>query len=105
MAIFKTSFSEEILFRGFIAKRLIGYLGYLKGNIIQAIIFGIIHAALFAFITSNIIFLIIIFVVPSIGAYVSVYLNEKMANGSIIPGWISHGLANILSYGIIGFLI
>lgn len=105
IALFKTSFAEEVLFRGFIAKRLISVAGYQKGNVIQAAIFGVIHTALFALVTSNIIFLIAIFIIPSIGAYVSVYLNEKIANGSIIPGWISHGLANILAYSIVGFVI
>jgi len=105
IALFKTSFAEEILFRGFIAKRLISVMGYQKGNILQAAIFGVIHTALFALVTSNIIFLIAIFIVPSIGAYVSTYLNEKIGNGSIIPGWISHGLANILAYSVVGFLI
>ena len=105
IALFKTSFAEEVLFRGFIAKRLISVLGFQKGNVLQAAIFGIIHAVLFALITTNIIFLIVIFVIPSIGAYVSAYLNEKIGNGSIIPGWISHGLANVLAYSIIGFVI
>lgn len=105
IAIFKTAFAEEILFRGFIAKRLVSVLGYLRGNLLQAFIFGIIHTGLFALTTQNTLFLAVIFIVPSIGAFVSVYLNEKLANGSIIPGWISHGLANILSYGIVGFLI
>ena len=105
IALFKTSFAEEILFRGFIAKRLISVIGYQKGNLLQAAIFGVIHTALFASITSNAFFLIVIFIVPSIGAYISVYLNEKIGNGSIIPGWISHGLANILAYGIVGFII
>jgi membrane protease YdiL (CAAX protease family) len=104
-AIFKTSFAEEILFRGFLAKRLISALGFVKGNVLQASIFGIIHTALFAFITNNPVFLLIIFLVPSIGAYVSVILNEKLGNGSIIPGWISHGLANVLAYTIVGYLL
>jgi uncharacterized protein len=93
------------LFRGFIAKRLISFIGYEKGNVLQAALFGAIHTVLFAFITSDIVFLLIIFIVPSIGAYVSVYLNEKIANGSIVPGWISHGLANILAYGLVGFVL
>lgn len=105
MAVFKTSFSEELLFRGFIAKRFVQWLGFKSGNLIQASIFGIIHTILFAFITSYLPFLILIFVVPTAGAYISVYLNEKIANGSIIPGWISHALANILAYGIVGFVI
>ncbi len=105
IAVFKTSFSEELLFRGYIAKRCICLLGYKKGNLLQAFIFGIIHTILFVFITTNIFFLAVIFIIPSIGAYVSVYLNEKMANGSIFPGWISHALANILAYTIVGFVI
>ncbi|MFY0688263.1 MAG: CPBP family intramembrane metalloprotease [Cyclobacteriaceae bacterium] len=105
IAVFKTSFAEEILFRGFVAKRLISLMGFNSGNLLHAAIFGIIHTALFVLITSNLFFLIVIFVVPSLGAYVSAYLNEKMASGSIIPGWISHGLANVLAYSVVGFLI
>ena len=97
IAILKTSLAEEILFRGFIAKRLIAWLGFLRGNLAQAAIFGVIHTALFATITTYIPFLILIFILPSAGAYVSAYLNEKIANGSIIPGWISHGLAKKLN--------
>ena len=105
VAVFKTAFAEEILFRGFLAKRLINWLGYFKGNAIQAILFGAIHAAIFANATQNPLFLSIIFLVPSIGAYVSVYLNEKVGNHSIVPGWVSHGLANFLSYLIVVFLV
>ena len=105
IALLKTSFAEELLFRGFLAKRLIAVLGYSKGNLIQAVLFGIIHTILFAMITSNAVFLMLIFMIPSLGAYVSVYLNEKVAAGSIIPGWISHGLANVLAYVIVGFVI
>jgi membrane protease YdiL (CAAX protease family) len=102
VALFKTSFAEELFFRGFIAKRLKSILGFQKGNLFQSIIFGLIHAVLFSFITSNIIFLIVIFIVPSIGAFATAYVNEKIANGSILPGWISHGLANVLSYFFYG---
>ena len=104
-AIFKTAFSEELLFRGFIAKRLIAVTNYQIGNIAQAIIFGGIHTLLFAFITQNIVFLTVIFIFPSLVAYFQVYLNEKLSNGSIIPGWIAHGTANVISYCFIGFLI
>ena len=105
IALFKTSLAEEIFFRGFVAKRLISLLGYAKGNLLQAALFGGIHTALFAMITSNSLFLLLIFLVPAIASYVSVYLNEKLADGSIIPGWISHGLANVLAYSIVGFII
>lgn len=104
-ALFKTALAEEILFRGFIAKRLTSFLGFVKGNLTQAAIFGILHAALFASITQNPVFLLIIFLMPAIGAYINVYLNEQLANGSIIPSWISHGLANVLAYSFVAFVI
>lgn len=104
-AVFKTALSEEILFRGFLAKRLIAVTNYQIGNIIQAVIFGAIHTLLFLGITDDVFFLVIIFIFPSIGAYIKVYINEKLADGSIIPGWIAHASANLVSYSVIGFLI
>ena len=103
LAIFKTALAEEILFRGFLAKQFIVWLGFIPGNIIQAVIFGLIHTLLFISVTKNPIFLLIIFLAPASGAFVSVYLNEKLASGSIIPGWISHAAANVMAYSIIGF--
>lgn len=105
IAIFKTAFAEEILFRGFIAKRLISVFGFKKGNLFQAIIFGILHTILFAIITTNLIYLSLIFVFPTIAAYIFGYLNEKKADGSIIPSWIAHGLANVITYIVFGFVI
>lgn len=103
-AILKTALSEEIFFRGFLAKRLIALTNFQIGNSIQAIIFGAIHALLFMSITDNMLFLTVIFVFPTLGAYFKTYINEKMANGSILPGWIAHGTANVVSYGFILFL-
>ena len=104
-AIFKTALAEEIFFRGFVAKRLMSWLGYQWGNIAQALIFGALHVLIFLAINSNLLFLVSIMVFATLGAYISAYLNEKLANGSIIPGWISHGLANVISYSVVGFLI
>lgn len=104
MALLKTSLSEEIFFRGFVAKRLIAWLGFQTGNIIQAVIFGLIHTLLFLTISKNPLFLFVIFLFPALGAYFKAYLNEKMADGSIIPGWIAHGFGNVLAYSVIGFL-
>ena len=105
IAIFKTALAEEIFFRGFIAKRLISVTSFQTGNIIQAIIFGLIHSLIFLMITSNVFFLIVIFIFPALAAYCMVYLNEKLANGSIIPGWIAHALANVIAYSVVGFMI
>lgn len=104
-AILKTSLSEEIFFRGFLAKRLIALTSFQTGNILQALIFGIIHTLLFLSITHNTMFLIVIFIFPAIGAYLQTFLNEKKANGSIIPGWIAHGLSNIIAYSFVLFAL
>jgi len=106
-AIFKTALAEEIIFRGFLAKRLISWLGFHWGNFIQAVLFGALHGALFygIGITENLLLLSFFFLIPGLGAWLKVYVNEKMANGSIVPGWITHGTANVVSYSYVAFMI
>jgi len=104
-AFVQTSLAEEVLFRGFIGKRLIAKLGFWAGNAIQAAVFGLVHGAL-------------IFVNPSIASYAATssgaaavfllvfgtgaagfllgYLAEKCADGSIVPSWLAHGLCNAI---------
>ena len=41
-----TALSEEILFRGFLAKRLVSRLGFGAGNTLQALVFGAVHSVL-----------------------------------------------------------
>ena len=106
IALVKTSLSEEIFFRGFLAKRLIHLLGFKPGNFLQALIFGLIHLLLFWLLTKTTILpLAIIFVFSSVAGWVIGYIKEKYARGSIIPGWIAHGLGNTLSYFIIAFIL
>lgn len=40
----KTGLTQEIFFRGFIGARLIAWLGFARGNLLQAVLFGGIHA-------------------------------------------------------------
>lgn len=106
ISCFKTSLAEEILFRGFIAKRLFSWLGYLWGNILQSFIFALVHLILFWALTkADLAFLLFIFVFSGVAGYVIGYIKEKVGNGSIIPGWIAHGIGNTLSYFIIAFVI
>jgi len=105
IALFQTAAAEEIFFRGFLAKGLINKFGHKIGNVIQAVIFGILHLAMFLIITNNIYFLFYAFVVPAIIAYIIVEVNERIGNGSILPGIIMHGISNVLSYSIIGFYL
>jgi uncharacterized protein len=105
IAVFKTSFAEELLFRGLIAKRLIARFGFKTGNLAQAAIFGLIHVLLFLFAKPSLSIIAFLFLMTGIGAYLIGYVNEKLANGSIAPGWIAHGMGNLLSYSIIGFVV
>lgn len=106
IALFKTSLSEEIFFRGFIAKRLINKLGFRTGNIIQSLIFGLVHLVLFYFLTHAGIFSLAgIFIFSSAAGWVIGFIKEKKAAGSILPGWAAHGIGNTVSYFIIAFMI
>jgi len=105
-AIIKTSLSEEIFFRGFIAKQLIRKFGFRTGNIIQSHIFGLVHIALFFALTQAGTFpLVFIFVFSTAAGWIIGFIKEKYAGGSIIPGWIAHGAGNMVSYFVIAFLI
>jgi uncharacterized protein len=106
MALIKTSLSEEIFFRGFIGKQLINKLGFKRGNLIQAAIFGLLHLLLFWVLTkTTIVPLTVITVFSALMGWIIGYIKEKYANGSIIPGWVAHGLGNTISYSIIAFIL
>ncbi len=105
IALLKTSLSEEILFRGFIAKRFINLMGFTWGNVVQSLIFGIIHLILFWALTkTTFIPLTIIFIFSTLAGWTIGYVKEKYASGSIIPGWIAHGLGNVISYSVVAFV-
>ena len=95
-SFFRTALSEEIFFTGFLLKRFSNKFGLLKGNIIQGILFGIIHGILFFNTTGLIKTIIIIIFTGLIGCFIG-YVNEKKTKGSIIFSWIVHGISNLIS--------
>lgn len=95
-AIIQTGLCEEILFRGFLNKRISHKLGFAVGNTVQAILFGLLHGALLFGIV-DVLTAILTIVFTSIVGWLMGYLNEKLANGSIVPSWIIHSLMNIIS--------
>ena len=97
-AIFKTALSEEIVFRGFLLKRVSGRFGFHAGNVVQSILFGLMHGVMFFSVTSVINAIIITLVTGGIGWCMG-YVNEKKAEGSILPSWCIHAIANIVSGG------
>lgn len=92
-AILGTALPEEIFFRGFLLKRLQGKLGFLGTNLIQSLLFGLIHELMFIQLIG---FLkaVMIFAFISLIAFVFGAINEKKAGGSILPSVFIHAFAN-----------
>ena len=103
-AIFNTALPEEMLFRGFILKRTANKTGFVEANIFQALIFGIIHGAMFFSLVGPVKAILIILFTGIIGWFMG-FINEKISGGSIIPSWIIHAIANIFSGLCSAFLL
>lgn len=95
-AIFNTSLPEEIFFRGFLQKRLSNKFDFLIANIVQSTLFGLMHGIMFFSLTGALKAVMLILLTGTV-AFAMGYINEKKANGSIIPSWTIHALANIFS--------
>lgn len=96
VSFIQQAMAEEILFRGFIMKRLVSGTGLLAGNIIQAAIFGSVHVLFSISDSKNLIAYVIIFISTAAGGWLLGYLSEKLLNGSIIPSIMLHGLGNFI---------
>lgn len=99
----QTALSEEILFRGFLMKRLQAKLGFAPAVIIQAVIFGAIHL-LMVWGHADLMAGTMIVVYPMVVAVLLSWINEKKAGGSIYPSWIMHGVLNSIE-GILQALL
>ena len=95
-AILKTSLSEEILFRGFLLKRLSHRFGFAVANLIQSILFGLLHGVMFFRMIDTWQTVLIVGLTGGI-AWLMGFINEKKAEGSILPSWMIHAAANFLS--------
>ena len=92
-AFLGTALPEEIFFRGFLLKRLQGKLGFLGANLVQSLLFGLIHALMFIQQT-DVLKAMVIFAYTSLIAFLLGAINEKKANGSILPSFLIHTLVN-----------
>lgn len=93
----QTALSEEIFFRGFLAKRLINKLGLTTGNAIQGTVFGALHALMMAALTTNLIAIVATGIGTGVGGAIMCYVNEAEGQGSLLPSWLIHGTANFLA--------
>lgn len=89
----QTALSEEILFRGFLMKRLQAKWGFKPAVLIQAVIFGAVHL-LMVWGQTDLLAGTMIVVYPMVVAVLLSWINEKKAGGSIYPSWIMHGVLN-----------
>ena len=93
----RTGLSEEILFRGFLLKRISERFGFVSADTIQALLFGLLHGIPFGLITDNVLVGVIMTLLPgAIGCFLG-WLNEKRCAGSIVPSWLLHGFINVLT--------
>lgn len=97
--------AEEILYRGFLCKRLISKVGLVKGIILQAVLFGLMHNILYILAGLNVglWYHILTFIFTGMGALLLGWLNEKIFNGSIIPGILLHGAGNFIASLLVAF--
>jgi membrane protease YdiL (CAAX protease family) len=97
--------SEEILFRGFLNKRLCNKFGTVKGIITQAVLFGLMHNMMYilAGLDVGLWYHILVFAFTGVGALLLGWLNEKIFNGSIIPSILLHGAGNFIASMLVAF--
>lgn len=101
-AFVKAGLAEELLFRGFVAKRLIGRLGFARGNALQAAVFASPHLLIFAVpgsVPVSASAVAPLFLTTAAVGWAFGFLNERAGNGSIAPSWWAHGLGNDVAYG------
>ena len=95
-ALFNTSLLEEIFFRGFLLKRFSKDVDFEVRNTIQALLFGFMHSiALFSI--GQLVLAALVTISTGLIAFLFGYITEKKFDGSILPSWGIHGLANIIA--------
>lgn len=102
--LFQTALPEELLFRGFLLKRLANRLPFVMANSIQAALFGLLHGLMFITVLSWQQTLLIILCTGGIAAYMG-FVNEKKSDGSILASWIMHALANVITGSLSAFML
>lgn len=101
VAFVQTGLAEELFFRGFLAKRLIAWLGFQRGNAAQSAIFVIPHLLVFIGpqgATFGPVGLVVVATWAAAAGWLFGWVNERRGDGSIIPSWLAHGTGNAFAY-------
>ncbi len=95
-AMLNTSLPEEIFFRGFLLKRLANVFPFPTANMMQSIVFGMLHGMMFIVYVGLVRGILLVICTGGI-AYAMGYVNERKANGAIYPSWMIHFASNLFS--------
>lgn len=97
--------AEEILYRGFLCKRLGAKFGIVRGILLQAVLFGLMHNALYLAVglEVGVWYHVLTFLFTGTGALLLGLFNEKIGNGSILPSILLHGAGNFISTMLLAF--
>lgn len=95
-AFIRTGLSEEIVFRGFLLKRIKSKFGFHAGNLVQALVFGLLHGLPFGFAAHSLLAGILFTLLPAALGWYQGWMNEKRCKESILPSWILHGTMNFI---------
>ena len=93
-AFVRTALSEEILFRGFLLKRIRCRFGFPAANAAQAVLFGLMHGIPFGLAAKSAGAFLLLTALPGLFGAFQGWLNEKRCGGSILPSWLLHGCMN-----------
>jgi len=97
--------AEEILFRGFLCRRLCARFGSIPGILMQGVLFGIMHNLLYlaAGLQVGLWYHLLVFGFTGMGALLLGWLDQRIFNGSIWPSVLLHGAGNFLSSMLVAF--
>jgi len=99
--------AEEILFRGLLMPRLVNHLGFKVGNVIQSILFWLMHLAIFKLVTGRWISKLQLFAFItsfSLGLIMG-HINYRRGVFSILPSWILHSVVNFTTFLTLAYLV
>lgn len=97
--------AEEILFRGFLCRRLCARFGSMPGILMQGVLFGLMHNLLYlaAGMQVGLWYHLLVFGFTGMGALLLGWLDQRIFNGSIWPSVLLHGAGNFLSSMLVAF--
>ncbi len=103
-AFVMTGFTEELLFRGVVAKRLMAWLGDATGNLVQAVLFALLHVVIVygAVADPGPALVFLGGVLPGAMGWVFGWAMAR-DGGSLLAPWLAHSAGNLAT--VFGYVI